>query len=244
MKKINILMLFIGVLFAYEAQVKPFEKYNITSSVAGEVIASKKDKEADVYTGVIVKIDDKQDLIDLKNVKSQIDLTRQEIENQKEVVKRKYQIYKKYQNLKTKSQEVKNLKFYDYIAAKNQLIALNSKLDDLISKRDKLKDIIDKKNIKVNGYIEAVLVKKGDYVAPGKVVAVVDDISKEKLTIYVPIEKIDQIKNKTVYINGKKSNFKIYKIWKTPDSQYITSYKVELVGNGLKIGDIVKIVLK
>ena len=242
--KFNILILFVGVLFAYEAQVQPFEKYNITSSVAGKVIESKKEKEANIYNGVIVKIDQVQDLIDLKNINSQIELTKKEIDNQKKVVKRKFDIYKKYESLKTKSEEAKNLKFYDYIAAKNQLISLNSKLNDLISKRDKLKDTIDKKNIKVSGYIEAVLVKKGEYVAPGKIIAVVDDISKQKLTIYVPINEIENIKNKKIYINGKIGSFKIYKIWKVPDSKYITSYKVELVGKGLKIGEIVKIELK
>ncbi|WP_457561370.1 hypothetical protein [Caminibacter sp.] len=242
--KILVALFSFSILSAYQAQVKPFESYNISSSVAGLVVDAKKNKEATEYRGVIVKIDDKQDLIDLENIKKQIELTRDEIKNQQEVVKRKYEIYKKYEKLKTKSQETKNLKFYDYIGAKNQLIALKSKLDDLLSKEKKLEDIINKKNIKVNGYVEAVLVKNGDYVAPGKVVAVVDDISKDKLTIYVPINEIDKIQNKAIYINGKKSNFKIYKIWKTPDSQYVTSYKVELVGNGLKIGDIVKVDFK
>jgi len=67
------------------------------------------------------------------------------------------------------------------------------------------------------------------------------DISKQKLYIYVPIDKIDSIKNKKVYINKKRSNFKIYKIWKIPDDKYITSYKVELIGKGLKFGDIVNV---
>ena len=64
------------------------------------------------------------------------------------------------------------------------------------------------------------------------------------MTIYVPIDEIDKIKNKYIYINGKKSEFKIYKIWNVPDTQYVTSYKVELVGNGLKFGDIVKVEFK
>jgi multidrug resistance efflux pump len=233
-----------SLLFSYEAQVKPFESYNISSSVSGLVVDAKKNKEATYFNGVIVKIDDKTDLINLQNIKNQIELLKQEIKNQKEIVKRKYQIYKKYEKLKTKSIEAKNMKFYDYIGAKNQLISLKSKLSDLIASKDKLKDIIDKKNIKVNGYVESVLVKKGDYVAPGKVVAIVDDISKEKLTIYVPISEISKIENKKVYINGKKSNFKIYKIWKVPNSKFVTSYKVELVGSGLKIGDIVNIEFK
>jgi hypothetical protein len=80
-------------------------------------------------------------------------------------------------------------------------------------------------------------------VAPGVLIAEVYDISKEKLIIYVPIDKIDIIK-KQLLINGKKSNFKVYKVWDVPDSEYITSYKVEIVGRGLKMGDIVKVDFK
>ncbi len=239
-----IFVLIFSFLSAYQAQVKPFDTYNVTSSVAGKILEVKKDKEATFYKGVLVKIDDKQDLIDLKNLNFQIKLTKEEIKNQEEVVKKKKAIYEKYMRLKTKSQEAKNLKFYDYINAKNQLISLKSKLSDLIAKKDKLKDVIDKKNIKVEGYVESIKVKKGEYVSPGKLIAIVDDLSKEKLTIYVPIDRMENIKNSRVYINGKKSNFKIYKIWKTPDSKFITSYKVELIGNGLKVGEIVRVELK
>ena len=239
-----IFVLIFSFLSAYQAQVKPFDTYNVTSSVAGKILEVKKDKEATFYKGVLVKIDDKQDLIDLKNLNFQIKLTKEEIKNQEEVVKKKKAIYEKYMRLKTKSQEAKNLKFYDYINAKNQLISLKSKLSDLIAKKDKLKDVIDKKNIKVEGYVESIKVKKGEYVSPGKLIAIVDDLSKEKLTIYVPIDRMENIKNSRVYINGKKSNFKIYKIWKTPDSKFITSYKVELIGSGLKVGEIVRVELR
>ncbi len=239
-----IFVLIFSFLSAYQAQVKPFDTYNVTSSVAGKILEVKKDKEATFYKGVLVKIDDKQDLIDLKNLNFQIKLTKEEIKNQEEVVKKKKAIYEKYMRLKTKSQEAKNLKFYDYINAKNQLISLKSKLSDLIAKKDKLKDVIDKKNIKIEGYVESIKVKKGEYVSPGKLIAIVDDLSKEKLTIYVPIDKMENIKNLRVYINGKESNFKIYKIWKTPDSKFITSYKVELIGNGLKVGEIVRVELR
>ncbi len=241
MKKTVLLIAAACMVFGYEAQVKPFETYNIAASVAGKVVSAKKDSEATVYKGVIVKLDDSQNLIDLQNVKNQINITKNEIQNQQQIVKRKYDTYKRYQKLTTKSQEQKNLKFYDYMAAKNQLFSLQSRLSDLIAKKKSIEDIIGKKNIKADGYIENIIVKKGEYVAPGQRVAVVDDINKEKLTVYVPIDKTDTIKNKTVYINGKKSGFKIYKIWRIPDTKYITSYKVELVGRGLKFGNIVNV---
>ncbi len=229
------------LLFGYSAKVEPFEIYKIKASVAGSVVFSKKDAEAEKFYGLIVKIDDNQEKIELENLQNQLELLKEEIKNQEEIVKRKYDTYKRYQTLKTKSIEEKNRKFYDYITAKNQLINLKTQLTNTKASINKLKDTINKKNIKVNGYINKVYVKNGDYVAPGTIVAEVDDITKEKLTIYVPIEKIEKIKNSRVFINGKVSDFKIYKIWSVPDEKYITSYKVELVGRGFKLGEIVNV---
>jgi len=127
---------------------------------------------------------------------------------------------------------------------KNQLINLKTQLNNIISSIEKLKDTINKKNIIVNGYINQILVNKGDYIAPGTPIVEVDDIKKQKLVIYVPIDEIENIKNKKIYINNKPSNFRVYKVWVVPDSKYITSYKVELIGSGLKLGEIVKVSFK
>ncbi len=232
-------------LFAYEAKVEPFEIYKIKSSVGGEVVKAFKDLEAkNVKNREIVKIDDRQNLIDLKNLQAQVKILNEEIKNQRAIVKRKKDIYEKYKNLKTKSQSEKDMKFYDYTAAKNQLLTLLSQLNSTEANIEKLKDTVSKKNIKVSGYVYKIYVNRGDYVAPGMLIADVYDTSKQKLDIYIPIDEIDGVKNKKVYINGKKSNFKIYKIWNVPDTRYVTSYKAELVGDGLKFGEIVKVELK
>ena len=237
--------LIIGVfLFAFSARVEPYDTFTIKSSIAGSVVFCDKKKEAGYYKGLIVKIDDNQEKIELNKLLNQKKFLQEEIENQKEILKRKFDTYRRYKNLKTKSVEEKNIKFYDYIAAKNQLINLKNQLNGINASIEKLKDTINKKNIKVNGYVDKVLVNKGDYVAPGTPVVKIDDISLVKLNVYVPLEKIDKIKNKKIYIDGKKRDFKIEKIWKVPDDKYITSYKVEIVGKGLKIGEIVNVEFK
>jgi len=240
------LIIFIAVvLFGYSARVEPFDAYNIKASVGGRVVETYKNLEnKNIKNALIIKLDDKQELIELENIKKQIEILKKKIENQKEIVKRKKSIYEKYKNLKTKSLETKNMKFYDYINAENQLLSLKSSLSSLIANKEKLQDIINKKNIKYTGYLSEITVSKNDYAAPGMTVAKGYDISRQKLYIYVPINKIDTIKNKKVYINNKLSNFKIYKTWIVPDSKYITSYKVELVGSGLKFGDIVDVEFK
>ena len=233
------------ILFSYEGQVLPFEEYDIKADVSGKVIKTFKNLEnSNLKNSLIIKLDDSDEKIDLKNIENQIEILKAEINNQKEVVKRKRELYLRYENLKTKSFESKSLKFYDYINAKNQLLNLKSNLSNLIAKRDKLKDLINKKNIRYSGYLSEILVSVGDYVTPSRLIAKGYDLSKEKIYIYVPIDKVEKIKSNQVYINGKKSNFKIYKIWKVNDSKYVTSYKVELVGKGLKIGDIVRVEFK
>jgi hypothetical protein len=244
-KKLLLSTSFLITAFGYDAKVLPFDSYTIKSSVAGSVIYANKNLEGkNVKNALVVKIDDFNDKSDLQNIRNQINILKEEIQNQKQIVKRKYDTYLRYEKLKTKSKQEKDLKFYDYIASKNQLLSLKSQLSNLIDNENKLLDNIRKKNIKVSGYVYKILVDKGSYVAPGTPIVEIDDISKEKLYIYVPIGKTESLKNKTVYINGKKSDFRIVKIWKVSDSEYITSYKVELVGNGLKIGDIVKVKLK
>jgi hypothetical protein len=87
-------------------------------------------------------------------------------------------------------------------------------------------------------------VNRGDYLNFGTPIATTMDISKQKIYIYVPIDKIETIKNRKIFINGKKSNFKIAYIQKVADKNFVTSYKVKLVGNYPKISDIVKIEFK
>ena len=231
-------------LYGYSAKVEPFEIYKIKSAVNGSVVFYEKKAEANLFKGLLVKIDDNNEKIELENLKTQANLLKEEIKNQEEIVKRKYDTYKRYQKLKTKSVEEKNMKFYDYINAKNQLISLKTQLSNLNANIKKLIDTINKKNIKVSGYVNKIYVKTGDYVAPGSLIAEIDDITKQKLTLYVPINEIDKIANSVIYINNRPSGFEIYKIWRVPDDKYVTSYKVELIGSGLKIGEIVNVEFK
>jgi hypothetical protein len=243
MKKIIVFLA--SLLFAYNARVIPFDEYDVKAAVSGKVIYANKNLEAkNLKNKIVVKLDDYQEKVDINNTKIQINILKQEIKNQKAIVKRKRNTYLKYKNLKTKSQIEKDLKFYDYMASYNQLLNLESQLSSLIDNLKKLRDVVNKKNIKITGYLYKLYIDKDDYATPGREVAKVYDISRQKLYIYVPIDKIETIKNKRVYINGKLSNFKITKIWKVPDEEYVTSYKVELVGNGLKFGDIVDVEFK
>ena len=222
MKKI--IFLIATLLFAYDAKVEPFDVYKIKSTVNGAVVRAYKNLEAKNINATIVKIDDKQNLIDLKNLQNQVKILNDEIINQQAILKRKESIYLTYKKLKTKSKTEKDMKFFDYMNAKNQLLNLKTQLNSTLASIEKLKDTISKKNIKAKGYVFKIYVNEGDYVAPGVLIAEVYDVSKQKLTIYVPIDEIDKIKNSNLTMIVKKSEFKIYKIWNVPDTQFVTSF--------------------
>ncbi|RXJ75128.1 HlyD family secretion protein, partial [Arcobacter sp. F155] len=86
---------------------------------------------------------------------------------------------------------------------------------------------------------------EGDYVTAGTLLYEAKDLSKGKLEIYVPILDIDDIKNKTIYLDGEKTNLKIEKIFDVADSQHISSSKVKIVlNNPKKFSRLIKIEFK
>ena len=115
MKKI--VFIIATLLFAYDAKVDPFDTYKIKSAVSGAVVRVYKNLEAKNITATIVKIDDKQNLIDLKNLQSQVKILKDEIINQQAIVKRKEKTYLTYKKLKTKSKTEKDMKLFDYMNA-------------------------------------------------------------------------------------------------------------------------------
>jgi len=231
-------------LFAYYGKVEPIDTYTIKSDISGKVVEVNKSSVATNYKGVVIKIDDYQDRINLKNYEIQVKNLKEILNSQLEILKRKKAIYESYKNLKSKSSYEKNLKFFDY---QNSLIAYNqtkNSISNLEAKIKSLKDTISKKNISFKNYIYEIDVNRGDYVTFGKILAKTMDLSEAKIYIYVPINKIDSIKNKKIYIDDKLSDFKIDYIEKVADSKFVTSYKVKLVGKYPTFSKIVKVEFK
>ena len=233
-----------SLLFGYYGKVEPYQTYIIKSDITGKVVEVNKTAEGHIYKGVVIKIDDYKDKIDLENLKTQLKNFQLILQSQIKIAQKKQKTYEIYKKLKTKSQFDKDLKFYDY---QNSLIALNqtkNTIANLKAQIAKLQDTISKKTIRLSHYIYKINVNKGDFVNLALPLATTMDISKVKIDLFIPIDKIDSIQNKNIYINGKLSDFKIDKIYKVADSQYITSYKVEIVGKYPTISDIVKVEFK
>jgi len=236
MKKIFFIpFLLVSFLFSQEfyAVVKPVEQYNIKSAVSGKIITVNRKLEGKfVKNNTIIQIDDTLDKINLKQTQDKLNYLKEILEiNQKTLTN--------FNKVSSKSQ-------FDKDNQKIKILNLQATISDLNFKIATLKDTISKKQININNkYLYNLVAQQGDWVNPGSLLCSVDDISKGKIEIFLPIDSVNRYKNKTIYINGKKTNLKIYKIYKIADTQHISSYKCEIIlPNITQFSNIVKITFK
>lgn len=219
MKTILLCCLFISSIFAneYYAKLEPLESYQIKSSVSGKVIFSNEQIEGkNSNNSLIVEIDSKVNQIDLEQSRNKLNFLN-------EMILIESNNYDRLNKVSSKSEFEKDTQ-------KLKVINLKSTKSDLIIKIENLKDTIkNKKLIEESNYIFNIAVKKGDYVNAGTLLYEAKDLSKAKVEIFVPILEIDDIKNKSIYIDSKKSDVKINKIYDIADSTHISAYKVELI---------------
>ncbi len=247
MKKVLLLFYFTLFLQAdvYFARVQPIETYQIKASVSGTIIFANLLLEGQyIQNATVIKIDDAADkenlkisMSKLKVLKKMEKISQLSVKNAKKSYEIKKKDYERIKNLKTKSNYEKNNQLILVINAKSQYLStkqsfenLKTQEDDLQYKIFALKDIISKKNIRLNHrFLYKLFVKKGDFVAPGTPLMIADDVSKAKLIIYLSYDDMTNLSKKSIYINNKKSNIKFSKIWKVADSTNISSYKAELI---------------
>lgn len=200
----------------YYAKLEPIETYKIKSSVSGKIIYSNEEIEGKTSNKtLIIKIDSKLDEIDLTQSKRKLDYINQMIEIE--------------QNNYDRLNKVSSKSAFEKDTQKLKVVNLKSSKADLVSKIENLKDNILNKNLIENkNYITNIFVKKGDYVNPGTLLYESADLTKGKLEFFVPITKIEEIKNKTIFLDDVKTDLKINKIYMIADSSHISSYKVKL----------------
>ncbi|HIP12800.1 MAG TPA: HlyD family secretion protein [Arcobacter sp.] len=217
----------------YYAVVQPVNTYNVKSSVSGTVVDAYTKLESKIAkNNYIVKIDTKIDRIDLQQ--SQIKL-----DNLKEILKIENGTLKSFNKVSSKSK-------FDKDNQQIKVLNIVSNISDMKIKVSTLKDRISKKNIKVNNlYISNISVRKGDYVNPGTLLYTAYDLKQAKLEIFVPIKDAHILKEKTIYINDKKTNLKINKMHNVADSKHISSYKCEIILNKpTKFSEVLKVSFK
>lgn len=216
---------------SYMGIVEPFEKYTIYAKTSGEVLKINNNDEMKQVEKTIIKLDDKLELEKLKLYKEQLRLKQQRLQiNQNN--------YKKFIKIKGKSKVEKDNKLETIINLKSDIVSLKVQIEEL-------KNTIKNKTITIKDlYIKEFLVNKYDYVNTSTKLLNAYDISKSKVTIYVNQNDYKNIQNKKIYINDKKTDFKIYKQDITTDKTYVSSYKVEILIDSKEFGSPIKVEFK
>ena len=218
MKKLILFLISLNFAVAsYYAVIKPYREFNIKASVSGRVEFVKKEAEGRlVKNDLIIRLDSKIDEIELEK-------SLEKLKNLKQILLFQEDILKSFQKVKSKSKVDKDNQKIIVLNTKNQIADLENKIATL-------KDKIQKKQIFIkNKYIDTIFVDVGNFVNPGAKLIKAYDLSKAKLEIFVSVDKIKNIKNRAIYLNGKKTNLKINKIYKVADNKHLGSYKVEII---------------
>jgi len=227
------------------AKVEPFEKITLKSAVSAQVTEAKLSLEGTtVSLNTIIQLDAKLDKIKLSSSQSSLKLINSMLKTNKNILSalseslnRQKAYYNRISNINTASKTQKDNAFYGYTNAKIQYFSTKEKIDSLKKQRldlnyeiARLKDSISKKSIKVNNkFLYKLLVNKGDFVNMGTPLAQVKDLSSAKLVLFLESAELENIKEKTIYIDEKASEYKISKIWKVADEKFISSYRTEII---------------
>jgi len=232
------------------AKVEPFENIVLKAAVSAQVTDVKIELEGTtVQNSTIIKLDDKLDKTKLNSSKASLKLIKNMIQTNKNILAslnesltRQKSYYQRIANISSASKTQKDNAFYGYTNAKTQYFSTKEKIDSLKKQRldlnyeiARLQDSITKKNIHINNkFIYKLLVNKGDYVNMGTPLVQLKDLSSAKLILFLEADAITNIKDKSIYIDDKKSNYKISKIWKVTDEKFISSYRTEILINNPK----------
>jgi len=220
MKKILTTLTLLATLSSaseYYSKLNPIHVYDVKSSVSGQVLFVNNEVESQKASkNTIVKIDSKVNVEDLKQSKIKL-------KNLKAILKIEEGTLKSFKRVSSKSR-------FDKDNQRVKIFNISSNISDLETKIATLEDTIAKKNlIEEDNYIYNIAVEIGDYVTPGVVLYSSMDLSAGKLEIYIPIDKSAEIQNKSIYLDGIKTDLKISKLYTVADSTHISSYKCEII---------------
>ena len=244
----KIFLLFITPLLIFAkvhyAKVEPYDSVTLKSAVSGLVLEVDLDAEGTMVQGKrVIHIDDVLDRSNLKDTRQSIVLLEQMLGINQEIasslagsVKRQEGYYRRMSKLSTASKTQKDNAYNafssaktQYLSTKEKIVSLKKQILDMKYKASQLEDILIKKSIiPENKYLYKLMVREGDYVAPGTPLAQIQDASRAKLVLFLEPEELKGIKEKSIYIDNKRTNYKVGKVWRVADEKFISSYRAEI----------------
>ncbi len=246
MKKLTVMFLAPVFMFAnvHYAKVEPYESVVMKSAVSGLVLDVDLDAEGTVVDKKrVIHIDDALDRVNLEASKEGEQLLKEMLVINEDIakslgasMKRQEGYYLRISKLSTASKTQKDNAFNAFTSAKAQYLntkekiaSLKKQILDMHYKVAQLEDSIGKKSVVLeHQYLYKLIVRKGDFVAPGSPLAQVEDASRAKLVVYLEPSELEDIAQKIVYLDGKKTEYKVNKVWKVADEKFISSYKAEI----------------
>ena len=226
------------------AKVEPFESVIVKSAVSGLVMDVDLSTEGEMVDGKrVIYLDDVLDKVNLESSQKSAVLLQQMLEINKDIasslkdtVERQEGYYTRINKLSTASKTQKDNAYSSFTSAKTQylstrekIVNLEKQILDMNYKIAQLEDTIEKKSLFLkNQYVYKLMVRKGDYVAPGSALVQVMDASRAKLVLFLEPETLKDIDQKIVYLDGEKTDYKIDKVWKIADEKFISSYRAEI----------------
>jgi len=244
------------------AKVEPYQTIIIKSAVSAKVLSVDLESEGEMIgNGEIIHLDDVVDKIDLNISKKTLSIIKNSLEINKDILsslnkslKRQKAYYQRMNKLSTASTTQKDNAFNSFVSSENQYLSTKDKIGnikkqilDMKFKIERLKDSIKKKSITIdNKYLYKISVRAGDFVNPSSPLAIVQDQSRAKLTLFLEPNEIKDIYNKRVYVDGQLTDYIVDKLWNSTDEKYISLYRAEIYIKSPKVrfSNLVKVELK
>jgi len=253
-KKAKLTMKFFLLLFltvfslqanVYYSKVEPYETKKIASNVVGVVTKVNEDLlgkklSNDSYIVIDSELDrDELSSIEekIKYLKSTVSVNEKMLQNLEMSLAKKSANYDKVKKLKIKSSVEKDQEFYNLVNSENSSLATKKEINnlkiqiaDLELRKAQLQRSLKDKNLKAKGYeLYSLDVKVGQVVMKGTALATLADTKKAILTIYLNEEDLKNAQKNVIYINTRKTDYKIDRVLNIADSTNISKYKAQII---------------
>lgn len=253
MKILTILFLTFTLSFAkvYYSKVQPYELRDISSNVSGLVLFIDEDMIGKKLTSkAYIRIDSELDAKELVFIKDKLEYLRSIVSvnkkvlvNLEESLVRKRGNYKRIEDLKFKSVVEKDKEYHDLISSENLYLStqkdiqnLKVQITDLKLRVAQLQRSLKDKYLSEKGFVlYEISVKVGQVVGVSTPLAKIANISKAKLTIYLDEVDVAGAKSKVVYIDGKRTSYKISRALNIADSKNISKYMAQIIIDSPKL---------
>lgn len=263
MKTLLILLIMATFSYAkvYYSKVQPYEIRDISSNISGLVLFTDEDMigkklSSKPYIRIDAQLDNQElGFIEdkLKYLSDMLVVNENILVNLEKSIEKKRANYKRIESLKIKSVVEKDREFHDMISSENQFLStqkeiqnLKVQITDLKLRRAQLKRSLRDKNLVAKDFIlYELLVKPGQVVNISTPLAKVADTSRAILTIYLDEPDVLDAKEKVLYIDGKKTTYKISRLLKIADGKNISKYMAQIIIKSPKLfSKLVKIELR